>query len=242
VIGKVAAFPGPGFATPTFSEQTRLEMDAIRKGSKDWYPTRADRVIRVILTQHSNMFDIYFPDNLDFRDYINVSQVARTWADGYDRKVESLTRRPVFASTDTHYQDKERLRASLASNVVVDYTGVVPSWGSKQYTASAFVDEWLSPAHLGLKSLATQHLLALHYFKSVSDLEIVVEWQQIASHGRRSEGEDFANPMCKIEAESNHRSYMQHTFVKENGRWRIAVIRPEILYQPGDFMEVRRPE
>jgi scytalone dehydratase len=73
------------------------------------------------------MFDIYFPDNLDFRDYINVSQVARTWADGYDRKVESLTRRPVFASTDTHYQDKERLRASLASNVVVDYTGVVPS-------------------------------------------------------------------------------------------------------------------
>jgi scytalone dehydratase len=35
---------------------------------------------------------------------------------------------------------------------------------------------------------------------------------------------------------------MQHTFVKENGQWRIAVIRPEVLYQPGDFMEVRRLE
>jgi scytalone dehydratase len=56
------------------------------------------------------------------------------------------------------------------------------------------------PAHIGLKPLATQHLLALHYFKSVSDSEIVVEWQQIASHGRRGEGEDFANPTCKIES------------------------------------------
>lgn len=120
----------------------------------------------------------------------------------------------MFASTDTHCQDKERLRASLTSNVAVDYTGVVPSWGSKRYTASAFVDEWLSQVHLGLKPLATQHLLALHYFKGVSDSEIVVEWQQIASHGWRGEGEDSANPMCKTEAESNHRSYMQHTFVK----------------------------
>jgi scytalone dehydratase len=34
------------------------------------------------------MFEIYFPDNLDFRDYINICQVARMWADGYDRKVE----------------------------------------------------------------------------------------------------------------------------------------------------------
>jgi Scytalone dehydratase len=78
----------------------------------------------------------------------------------------------MFVSTDTHCQDKERLRASLTSNVAVDYTGVVPSWGSKQYTASAFVDEWLSQVHLGLKPLATQHLLALHYFESVSDSEI----------------------------------------------------------------------
>jgi hypothetical protein len=37
----------------------------------------------------------------------------------------------MFTGTDTYYQDRERLRASLAPNVVVDYTGVVPSWGSE---------------------------------------------------------------------------------------------------------------
>lgn len=124
----------------------------------------------------------------------------------------------------------------------MDYSAVVPAWGCKQYTRAAFVDEWLSTEHLGLKPLATQHLLGLHYFKSVSEDEVVVEWQQIASHGRRLAGEDFSHPLCKIEAESNHRGYMEHTFVKTNGQWRIAVIKPSVLFTPGDFMEVRRPE
>ena len=32
-------------------------------------------------------FKIYVPENLTFADYIGVVQCARTWADGYDRKV-----------------------------------------------------------------------------------------------------------------------------------------------------------
>lgn len=32
-------------------------------------------------------FDVYIPENLAFSDYIAVIQVARTWADAQDRKV-----------------------------------------------------------------------------------------------------------------------------------------------------------
>jgi scytalone dehydratase len=36
-------------------------------------------------------FDLYIPENLEFRDYIAIVQTARTFADGYDKKVyESL--------------------------------------------------------------------------------------------------------------------------------------------------------
>lgn len=126
--------------------------------------------------------------------------------------------------------------------MTVDYSGVVPAWGRKLYARSDFVDAWLSAEHLGLKPLATQHLLGLHYFKSITENKIVVEWQQIASHGRRMAGEDFTSPMCKIEAESNHRTFMEHTFTKIDGQWKISVIKPSVLFTPGNFVEVRRPE
>lgn len=32
-------------------------------------------------------FDLYIPENLEFRDYLAVVQLARTFADGYDKKV-----------------------------------------------------------------------------------------------------------------------------------------------------------
>jgi len=170
------------------------------------------------------VFEIYIPSNLTFQDYIAVCQCSRTLADGYDRK------------------DKIRLRASLAPNVIVDYTAVVPEWGQKNFTADAFVDEWLGQVHLGVKALATQHLLGTPYFKKVTDEEIIVEWQQMASHGRRIVGEDFKHPMCKIGEISDGRSWMQQTLVKVEGLWRISVIRPEVLYHTGDFLVIRRPD
>lgn len=33
-------------------------------------------------------FEIYIPEDLKFSDYIAVLQTTRTWADGYDRKVD----------------------------------------------------------------------------------------------------------------------------------------------------------
>lgn len=130
----------------------------------------------------------------------------------------------------------------MASDLVVDYTNVVAAWGRKEYKAEVFVAEWLSEEHLGLKPLATQHLLGMHYFKSVTEKEIVVEWQQIASHGRHGNGEDPKNSLRKIEEQSNHRTFMEHTFLRTEKGWRIAVIKPSVLFAPGDFMNVRRAE
>jgi len=110
------------------------------------------------------------------------------------------------------------------------------------FTADGFVAEWLGPKHLGVTALATQHLLGAPYFKSVTTDEIVIEWQQLASHGRRMVGEDFSHPMCKIGESSDGRSWMQQTFVKVNDEWRIKIIRPEVIYHTGDFGAVGRPD
>lgn len=70
----------------------------------------------------------------------------------------------------------------------------------------------------------------------------MVEWQQMASHGRRVEGEDFTSPMCKIVETSDGRSWMTQTFVKVEGNWRVKIIKPEVLYHTGDFRAVGRPD
>jgi scytalone dehydratase len=79
----------------------------------------------------------------------------------------------------------------------------------------------------------------------VTDNEIVVQWQQLASHGRRTD-EDVKNGVMDTSSSiletSDGRSYMEHQFVKVEGRWKIARITPSLLYQTGDFMRIRRPE
>lgn len=136
------------------------------------------------------------------------------------------------------------LLAALAPEVIVDYSLIVPEWGQKVYKAEAFAAEWLSEEHLGLKVLATQHLLAQPYFKSITDEEIVVQWQQLVSHGRREQAlEGGVNALnSKIVEESDHRSYMEHSFVKVEGKWKIQRITPSLIYAAGDIMRVRRPE
>ncbi|KAK6199005.1 hypothetical protein LQW54_010203 [Pestalotiopsis sp. IQ-011] len=171
-------------------------------------------------------FEIYeVPASLTFQDYLNICQCARTLADGYDRK------------------DKSRVYASLTPDeVVVDYSKVVKEWGRISYATEKFVDLWMGPEHLGVKALATQHLLGIPYFKSVADDEILVEWHQLASHGRREKGSDYSNPMSKITETSDGRSWMQQRYVKVAGKWRIREIRPEAIYHTGDFQQVRRQD
>ncbi|KAJ6103433.1 hypothetical protein N7486_005860 [Penicillium sp. IBT 16267x] len=161
-------------------------------------------------------FGIYIPKNLSFQDYIAITKISRVWADGYDSK------------------DYARLFSTLAPNVAVDYT-----LGEKHYTSSDFATEWLSAEHLGHPALVMQHLLALPYFKSVKEDEIIVQWQQLVSQGRR---EDQINGgPGKISETSDGRSWMEHRFVKVEGEWKIAGITPSVLFLTGDWQRIRRP-
>ncbi|GKZ35941.1 hypothetical protein AbraIFM66950_006776 [Aspergillus brasiliensis] len=173
-------------------------------------------------------FEIYIPTTLTFQDYIAICQCARTFADGYDRK------------------DKTLLRAALAPTVIVDYNKVLPHLTRETYAADDFVETWLGPTNLGNKALATQHLLGAPYFKFASEEKIVVQWQQLASHGRwvgGQEEEEETHPVKrKIDETSDGRSWMQQTYVRVDGQWRIQVLEPEVLYHTGDFGKVRRPE
>lgn len=53
-------------------------------------------------------FEIYIPENLKFSDYIAVLQTTRTWADGYDRKVDQtaphLTQQALLFTQTTGYR------------------------------------------------------------------------------------------------------------------------------------------
>jgi len=139
-------------------------------------------------------------------------------------------------------QDFHRLHASLASEVDVDYTHVNPEWGVKHYTSDDFAALWTSEEHLGLKAMATQHFLGQPYFASITEREIVVEWQQVAFHGRKVPGEDYTNPRCKITDTSDGHSYMKHRFVLTERGWRIAGITPVLIFGTGDFEKIRKQD
>jgi scytalone dehydratase len=131
----------------------------------------------------------------------------------------------------------------LAPEVTIDYTLIVAAWGTKTYSAHDFADLWLGEEHLGLKPLVTQHLLGQPYFKSVTENEIIVQWQQLASHGRKADAKSEAkDASSEIVETSDGRSYMEHRFVRVGGEWKIESITPSLLYTTGDFMRIRRPE
>lgn len=99
--------------------------------------------------------------------------------------------------------------------------------------------EWLSVQHLGNPALATQHLFALPYFKSVKKDEIIVQWQQLVSHGRRED--QVKDASGKVSESSDGRNRMEHRFVKVEGEWKIAGITPSVLCHTGDWYYIRRP-
>ncbi|KAJ5786288.1 NTF2-like protein [Penicillium pulvis] len=164
------------------------------------------------------VFELYIPKNLEFCDYIEIVQSARTFADGYDRK------------------DAERLRAVLAATIEVDYRLVSTTIPMKVCGPEELIAEFLSPELLGNKNLLTQHLLGQPYFKSVSKDEIVVEWQQIAGHGRWMEGSHTLKK--QVDKTSDGKSYMEQRYIKVDGCWKLAGLKPSLLYEIGEFNEV----
>ncbi|KAJ5122215.1 NTF2-like protein [Penicillium atrosanguineum] len=163
-------------------------------------------------------FELYIPENLEFRDYIAIVQTARTFADGYDQK------------------DAERLHAVVAPTIEVDYRLVSETIPYKSYNPDDFIAEILSPKLLANEKLLTQHLLGQCYFRSISAGEIVVQWQQIAGHGRWIQG---SHPLKKqVDKTSDGKSYMEQRYIKIDGRWKIAGLKPSLLYEVGEFGDV----
>ncbi|KAL4804546.1 NTF2-like protein [Aspergillus unguis] len=164
------------------------------------------------------VFQIYNASNLAFQDYIAIVQSARTLADGYDKK------------------DEERLRAVLAPTVEVDYRLVSTTIQQRTCSREEFITDFLSPDLLGCQTLLTQHLLGQPYFKSVAEDEIVVEWQQIAGHGRWIRD---SHPLKKqVDKTSDGKSYMEQKYIKIDGVWKLALLKPSLLYEIGEFGDV----
>ncbi|KAJ5747329.1 NTF2-like protein [Penicillium nucicola] len=113
----------------------------------------------------------------------------------------------------------------------------MPAIGKEDYSTDAFIEKFLSPSNLGNEALLTQHLLGQPYFKSVSQSDIVVEWQQVASHGNAKR--DQGRLSKKVSETSDGKFYMEQHYVKVNGQWKIAAIKPSLLFETGNFVKVR---
>lgn len=129
-----------------------------------------------------------------------------------------------------------RLRAVLGPQIDVDYRVVSDAIPNKTYTREEFIAGFLSPERLGNEKLLTQHLLGQGYFKSVSASEIVVEWQQIAGHGRWIDG----SPPSKkqVDRTCDGKSYMEQRYTKIDGYWKIAGLKPSLLYGVGELEDL----
>lgn len=123
----------------------------------------------------------------------------------------------------------------------MDYASVWPGVPIKTYTPESFAAECLSSMKLGNRLLSTQHLLGVPYIESATPEEIVVQWQQIASHGRRFDNDKDSGRGSDIAEQCNARSFLQHTFSKIDGNWKISHIKPTVLFSP-DISRVFRPE
>lgn len=126
--------------------------------------------------------------------------------------------------------------------MTLDYKSVWPNVPTKTYTPESFVEECLSPVKVGNRLLSTQHILGVPYVVSATPDEIAIEWQQIASHGRRAAGDDGKNPNSKIEEQSNARSFLLHKYSKIDGKWKLSFIKPTVIFSPGDVVSIFRPE
>lgn len=122
--------------------------------------------------------------------------------------------------------------------IEVDYRLVSETIQHKSYTADDFIAEMLSPDLLGNERLLTQHLLGQCYVKSATDDEIVVEWQQIAGHGRYIAAKSLHPLKKQVDKTSNGKSYMEQRYSKVDGRWKITRLKPSILYEIGEFNDV----
>ena len=114
----------------------------------------------------------------------------------------------------------------------------MPDLGKQEYQKKDFIAAFLAPENLGQKTL-TQHFLGQPFFKSVTTYEIIVEWQQIAGHGKGQIAED-GRIVKQVSETCNGMSYMEQRYVKVEEDWKLAGVKPSILYETGDLAALRK--
>jgi hypothetical protein len=67
------------------------------------------------------------------------------------------------------------LASTRADHILIDYSSAIAEEGDdKSWTRQEYVTTWMSPEKMGNKLFATQHLLGLPKFNSVTNDEIIV--------------------------------------------------------------------
>ncbi|KAJ5653049.1 NTF2-like protein [Penicillium lividum] len=115
----------------------------------------------------------------------------------------------------------------------------MPDLGKREYQKEEFIAAFLAPENLGQRTLLTQHFLGQPFFKLVTLSEIIVEWQQIAAHEKGQIDED--GRLVKQVSETFYgMSYMEQRYLKVGDNWKIAGVKPSILFETGGLAALRK--
>lgn len=158
------------------------------------------------------------------------------------------------AAVLTHMQDWKRLCSNIAPTLMVgfpgstalelesnkallkplqvDYTGI-----GLQKWAGMPADEYMAmvqhPSFLGDPCTMTQHLVGATYYEKISDTETIGRHQIRAAH------QVYAAPdLKKVKFKGHAHASNIHYYRKIDGVWKLAGIKPTVLWSEYDFWSV----
>ncbi|KAG8665392.1 Pituitary homeobox 2 [Fusarium poae] len=133
-------------------------------------------------------------------------------------------------SLDT--KDWARLEAILAPELNVDYAEVTgQSWDAMP--AKDFIAMVSAPSFVGDPLVDTQHFIGGSKYEAISTDRVVGKHQLRAAHQRYT-GTD----KTVVEARGHCHALMQHTYVKIEGEWKLAGLKPKIYWTEFDFDKI----
>ncbi|QLI71127.1 Scytalone dehydratase-like protein Arp1 [Metarhizium brunneum] len=151
---------------------------------------------------------------ISLQDYLDLSTLVFEWADSYDAK------------------DWARLRAILAPALYVDYTKI----GKEKWDAMS-ADDFMAMVSnddfLGDPCVKTQHLIGATYWERVSESKVIGHHQLRAAH------QVYTSPDLKtVKLRGHSHATNEHYYVKSNGVWKFAGLKPEVRWNEYKFEEV----
>ncbi|CEI38480.1 hypothetical protein FVEN_g11708 [Fusarium venenatum] len=148
---------------------------------------------------------------VDPADALQLAAITFDWGDSLDTK------------------DWARLEAILAPQLNVDYAEVTgQTWDAMP--AKEFIAMVSAPSFVGDPLVDTQHFIGGSKYEVISTDRVVGKHQLRAAHQRYT-GPDKA----VVEAKGHCHALMQHTYVKIEGEWKLAGLKPKIYWTEFDF-------